>query len=114
MGNRPVYENSTKLTVALPTAWTDSEITANLRQGIFQPGETAYIFIFDANGTVNETGYEITFDVTSEIRLKHCIRSLEISAGMDGMVDGLNPVSKDCIIRLKDAVHELEKAAGKR
>jgi hypothetical protein len=42
------------------------------------------------------------------------IRSLEISAGMDVMVDGLNPVSKDCIIRLKDAVHELEKAAGKR
>jgi PKD repeat protein len=114
MGNRPVYENSTKLTVALPTAWSDSEITANLRQGIFQPGETAYIFIFDANGTVNETGYEITFDVTAEIRLKHCIRSLEISAGMDGVVDGLNPVSKDCTIRLKDAVHELEKAAGKR
>lgn len=60
IGNKPTYTNCTNLTILTPTLWSDSSIAATVRQGSFTNGSSAYLFVFDANGAVNTTGYPIT------------------------------------------------------
>jgi len=47
------------------TLWSDTEITATLRQGSFANGEQAYLYVFDANGNVNSDGYPIIITSSS-------------------------------------------------
>lgn len=61
IGNQPVYSNCTKLTVATPTDWSDTRITATPRQGNYSIGEAAYLFIFDSSGVANPTGFAMTW-----------------------------------------------------
>lgn len=56
IGNNPIYEDSTVLAIATPTSWQDNAITTTLRQGAFQNGETAYLFVIDENGKASN-GY---------------------------------------------------------
>ncbi len=60
IGNEPSYNNCTNLTIITPTAWSDSSVTATVRQGSFGSGEQAYLFVVDENGDASE-GYPITF-----------------------------------------------------
>ena len=46
--------------IQIPTAWSDNSITFTVNQGSFNEGETAYLFVIDANGTASE-GYPVTF-----------------------------------------------------
>jgi hypothetical protein len=50
IGNAPNYDDSTVLAIATPTAWQDNAITTTIRQGSFNSGETAYLFVIDENG----------------------------------------------------------------
>ncbi|WP_339136536.1 MAG: hypothetical protein WGN25_01470 [Candidatus Electrothrix sp. GW3-4] len=59
IGNASSYNNSTKLTVLTPTAWTDNQISATVNVGSFGTGESAYLFVFDSSGSVS-AGYPIT------------------------------------------------------
>lgn len=59
IGNANTYAASTKLTIATPTSWSASSITATFRRGNLATG-THYLYVFDSAGTVNETGYPIT------------------------------------------------------
>jgi hypothetical protein len=45
----------------LPSAWSSSSITATVNQGTFSNGQAAYLYVIDANGTVNASGYPLTF-----------------------------------------------------
>jgi hypothetical protein len=65
VGNASIYNSSTNLTILTPTSWGDNSITATVRQGSFTDGESAYLYIVDANGVVNTTGYPITFGDTA-------------------------------------------------
>jgi hypothetical protein len=60
MGNAATYNESTKLAILTPTAWADGSITATVNQGSFSADETAYIYVTDADGTVNANGYQVT------------------------------------------------------
>lgn len=51
--------------VQIPVTWSDTSITATVNQGGFADGATAYLYVFDATGTANTTGKEITFGSTS-------------------------------------------------
>ena len=46
------YEQSTRLLVQEPTAWSDNEITVvkNLGGGVFEPGEIGFFHVFDESG----------------------------------------------------------------
>ena len=44
----------------IPTAWSPSSITVIVNLGRFNPGETAYLFVFDPTGTRNATGLPVT------------------------------------------------------
>jgi hypothetical protein len=51
--------------IQIPTAWTENvtpgvdQITITLNQGFFDPCETYYLYVVDADGTVNAEGYPI-------------------------------------------------------
>lgn len=60
IGNAATYNASTNLTLATVNNWTDTSISATFRQGSLPNGSQAYLYVFDANGTPNSTGYPIT------------------------------------------------------
>ncbi len=60
IGNASTYMASTDLTILTATSWSDTQVVATVNLGRFSPGETAYLYVFDADGTPNATGYEIT------------------------------------------------------
>jgi hypothetical protein len=44
-----------------PSAWSSSSATVTVNRGSFAADATAYLYVVDADGTANSTGYEITF-----------------------------------------------------
>jgi hypothetical protein len=62
IGDASTYDNCTHREVQIPSAWTDTEITASVNSGSFPIGETVYLYVVDSNGVVNTSGYAITLD----------------------------------------------------
>lgn len=60
IGNASTYSACTKLSVAVPNAWSASSITATWYEGELRSGDQAYVYIFDSTGTPNSTGYAVT------------------------------------------------------
>lgn len=60
MGNASTYSASTNLALITPTAWSDTSITATVRQGSFSDEESAYLYVVHADGTMNANGYPVT------------------------------------------------------
>jgi hypothetical protein len=54
IGNASAYTSCTNMTILRPTAWSDTEITAVVNQGSFADGDTAYVFVVDADGDVSD------------------------------------------------------------
>ena len=50
----PLYE------IQIPTAWSDTSITAQVNVGELTGGSTAYLYVVDASGTANASGYSVT------------------------------------------------------
>jgi hypothetical protein len=59
LGNAPTYAASTHREMLIPTAWSGSSISARVTQGTFRPGDKAYIYVTDASGQVNATGFKV-------------------------------------------------------
>lgn len=49
IGDNSVYADCTNLAILIPTSWTDNSVTAVVKLGSFQPGQTAHVFITDSN-----------------------------------------------------------------
>lgn len=58
------YSSSTIIEPQIPSAWSTTEITVKLNLGALT-GSTAYMFVFDADGDANATGYAVTLDSAS-------------------------------------------------
>ncbi len=58
VGNAPTYDSCTHREIQIPTAWSPESITITVNQGSFETGETAWLFVIDADGSVSN-GYEI-------------------------------------------------------
>ena len=63
IGNALTYSNCNHTEIQIPTAWSDSSITFTVNQGSFLNGETAYVFVVDADGNAS-SGKEITIGGT--------------------------------------------------
>lgn len=63
IGNNTTYASSTHLEMQIPMSWSANgqTITFKVNQGSFADGATAYLYVFDSNGSVNAIGYPITF-----------------------------------------------------
>lgn len=59
------WGNAGKCEIQIPTAWGTSSITATVNTGAFSESDTAYIYVVDANGDANATGYEVTIGESS-------------------------------------------------
>jgi hypothetical protein len=53
------YSASTKCELQIPTAWSDSSVTVQLKQGYLTSG-TAYVYVVNPADSVNTVGYPIT------------------------------------------------------
>ncbi len=58
LGNKQDFNSCTYREVQPATSWTNNSVTVTINQGQFKEGETAYIFVIDANGKVSK-GYPI-------------------------------------------------------
>lgn len=63
IGDSPEYQNCTKRIIQIPSAWTDTSVTATLNQGNFTSGQTTYLYLVNSSGAVNANGYPITIGV---------------------------------------------------
>lgn len=59
IGNASTYAASTNLSILTPTSWSSDQITATVNVGSFKAGDSAYLFVVNANGLAS-AGYPIT------------------------------------------------------
>lgn len=59
IGDAPTYDNCTRREIQIPSAWSNTSITASVNQGAFGDSDTAYLYVVDDDG-VASSGYEIT------------------------------------------------------
>lgn len=59
IGNASTYTNCTDLAIATVKSWSDTSVVATVRQGSFANLSNAYLYVFDANGNVNSSGYPL-------------------------------------------------------
>jgi hypothetical protein len=64
MGNQSSYQNCSNLAILTPTSWSNGSVTATVRQGGFAAGQSAYLFVIDANGTAS-AGFPVTIGAGS-------------------------------------------------
>jgi hypothetical protein len=60
LANSQNYEESTIVEPQIPSGWSNTFITVTVNLGKLKEGETAYIFVFDADNNHNPVGYPIT------------------------------------------------------
>lgn len=56
LANNPVLADATVVENQIPSAWSNTSITATVNLGQFAQGSTAYLFVVDAAGTPSATG----------------------------------------------------------
>jgi hypothetical protein len=61
IGNAAAWEQCTHREVQIPSAWSDTSITVTVNQGSFKDGAQAYLYVVDADGSVNTQGFPISF-----------------------------------------------------
>jgi hypothetical protein len=59
LANNPVLADATVVENQIPSAWSNTSITATVNLGQFAAGSTAYLFVVDASGTPNATGVAV-------------------------------------------------------
>lgn len=62
IGDQPTFEGSMHREIQLPTAWSPNSITINVNQGSFQSLKDKYLYVIDAQGNVNSSGFAISTD----------------------------------------------------
>ena len=61
IGNASTWSACTHREIQIPSAWSDNSITVKVNQGTFSNGQAAYLYVVNANGTLNTSGYPLTF-----------------------------------------------------
>lgn len=69
LGNESTYATSKHREIQIPSAWSSSgnSITVSVNTGTFQPGQTAYLYVFDSTGNVNTPGFPVTIGTSGSI-----------------------------------------------
>lgn len=59
IGDASTWSNTRKKEVQIPTSWSDSAISVRVNSGEFTSGQTAYLYVVDSNGAVNNQGIPV-------------------------------------------------------
>lgn len=65
IGNASTYMGSSQLEMQIPSTWSNSGINIQVNTGAFSTNQKAYLYVVDATGAVNSTGYPITIGASS-------------------------------------------------
>ena len=57
--NEASYAQSTHCEMQVPSAWSNTEISATVNPGTFAADSTAYLYVVDSTGAVNTLGYAV-------------------------------------------------------
>jgi hypothetical protein len=60
LADKPVLSQASIIEVQIPSAWSDTSITATVNLGKFTQGQTAYLFVVDATGTPSASGLAVS------------------------------------------------------
>lgn len=60
LSDRPQLDGKGDFRLQIPERWSPTEVTVHVHAPGFKPGTTAYLFVFDHNGTGNSTGFPVT------------------------------------------------------
>jgi hypothetical protein len=60
--NNNTFHNSTNCEIQIPTVWSKSSIDIIVNKGALESGQTAYLYVIDSQGLVNQDGYEIVIE----------------------------------------------------
>ncbi|HOX27181.1 MAG TPA: hypothetical protein PLL30_15860 [Candidatus Krumholzibacteria bacterium] len=61
IGNAATWNACTRREIQIPSAWSQSSASFRVNQGLFANGATAYLYVVDRNGAVNQNGLAVTF-----------------------------------------------------
>lgn len=70
IGDAASYDSCTHREIQIPVSWTDTRIEVNANYGSFASGQSAYLYVTDASGRVNASGYRVTLGAGSPISPK--------------------------------------------
>ena len=59
--NQGTFGGSTHCEMQIPSSWNNSQISLTVNQGTFLDGTTAYLYVVDASGIANSSGYPVAF-----------------------------------------------------
>jgi len=60
LGNASTLAACTVLEVCPPTAWSDTSVTVTVNRGALADSGSIYAYVYDAAGTANSTGYDVS------------------------------------------------------
>lgn len=60
------WSNKGTCEIQIPITWETTSINISANTGAFSAGNTAYIYVIDADGSANTTGYEVTIGATQQ------------------------------------------------
>src|SRR5262249_26850009 len=64
IGDASTLAASKKRNILPPQSWSDTQISVKANVSMFPSGSKAFLYVFDANGNVNSTGYPVTVGFT--------------------------------------------------
>jgi hypothetical protein len=60
LGDAPTWKGCTYREVQYPKSWSTGTVSISFNPGNFAAGKTAYLYVVDADGNVNSSGYPVT------------------------------------------------------
>ncbi|MFZ5568875.1 MAG: hypothetical protein ACOZF0_00615 [Thermodesulfobacteriota bacterium] len=64
-GNMETWSGCTHREIQIPSKWESNSISITFNQGSFDNGKTVFVYVVDANGSVNTQGYPVTIGGTA-------------------------------------------------
>ena len=64
LADKPVLRQATIIENQIPSAWSDTSITATVNLGKFVAGAAVYLFVVDSTGTASPSGLALTAGAT--------------------------------------------------
>lgn len=65
IGNASTWLSSTVKEPLIPSAWSNTSITASVNTGTFLPGQQVYLYVIDSNGEANSIGYPLEIGLSN-------------------------------------------------
>ena len=84
LGNAATWSANTRREIQIPSTWSNGSLSFTANAGVFTAGQTAYLYVVDANGNVNTNGYPVTISGTTTVDQTAPTAPTNLSASVSG------------------------------